>query len=432
MENPRSCPRARELRRRRRPRCGRCRRSAPPAAPRSGSPSRPSCSPSSSWSATRPGGRPSRPRPRCRRGQTFTLAWGGDFTPGSAYGRPPDRARGMLGAVAGQLRAADVAALNLEGTFGRGGPRSARPASADVLRLPGAGPQRDRAGRRRRRHRQPRQQPRLGLRRQRQGQTVGAARRHGAWVTGRPGEITLVDLPRARVAFVGFAAYPWASPIRDLLAVRALVAARRPAGQRRRRAHARRRRGRRPGATPDRDEEAFGELRGNPRAFAHAAVDAGADLVLGSGPHVLRGMELYRGRLDRLLAGQPRRLPQLLPARRLRAQRAAARPRRAARHVRRGGVHAARPPQPGIPSRDASGAASRLVTRVGRLDFGPRAVRHVVGPARACPGRPRLVAPGGVVLTGTRGLCKAELGVRFPPPPCRAPGAPASPRATGP
>ena len=30
-------------------------------------------------------------------GQTFTLAWGGDFTPGSAYGRPPDRARGMLG-----------------------------------------------------------------------------------------------------------------------------------------------------------------------------------------------------------------------------------------------------------------------------------------------------------------------------------------------
>ena len=27
------------------------------------------------------------------------------------------------------------------------------------------------------------------------------------------------------------------------------------------------------------------------------AVRAGADLVLGSGPHVLRGMEIYRGRL---------------------------------------------------------------------------------------------------------------------------------------
>jgi Bacterial capsule synthesis protein PGA_cap len=38
---------------------------------------------------------------------------------------------------------------------------------------------------------------------------------------------------------------------------------------------------------------AFGESRGNTRAFAHAAVDAGAGLVLGSGPHVVRGIERY-------------------------------------------------------------------------------------------------------------------------------------------
>jgi poly-gamma-glutamate capsule biosynthesis protein CapA/YwtB (metallophosphatase superfamily) len=44
-------------------------------------------------------------------------------------------------------------------------------------------------------------------------------------------------------------------------------------------------------------EEAFGEHRGDSRAFARAAIDAGADLVLGSGPHVLRGIELDRGRL---------------------------------------------------------------------------------------------------------------------------------------
>ena len=31
--------------------------------------------------------------------------------------------------------------------------------------------------------------------------------------------------------------------------------------------------------------------------FARAVVDAGADLVVGSGPHVLRGMEWYKGRL---------------------------------------------------------------------------------------------------------------------------------------
>jgi len=41
----------------------------------------------------------------------------------------------------------------------------------------------------------------------------------------------------------------------------------------------------------------YGENRGNAFKFARWAVDAGADLVLGHGPHVLRGMENYRGRL---------------------------------------------------------------------------------------------------------------------------------------
>ena len=40
-----------------------------------------------------------------------------------------------------------------------------------------------------------------------------------------------------------------------------------------------------------------GEKRGDPRAFAHAVMDAGADLVLGHGPHVMRGMEVYHGHL---------------------------------------------------------------------------------------------------------------------------------------
>jgi hypothetical protein len=50
-------------------------------------------------------------------------------------------------------------------------------------------------------------------------------------------------------------------------------------------------------STPVGREVAFGEDRGDTRAFAHAVVDAGADLVVGSGPHVLRGMEWYEGRL---------------------------------------------------------------------------------------------------------------------------------------
>ena len=40
-----------------------------------------------------------------------------------------------------------------------------------------------------------------------------------------------------------------------------------------------------------------GEDRGDVVEFAHTVIDAGADLVLGHGPHVLRAMELYRDRL---------------------------------------------------------------------------------------------------------------------------------------
>jgi hypothetical protein len=41
----------------------------------------------------------------------------------------------------------------------------------------------------------------------------------------------------------------------------------------------------------------LGENRGDPIKFSRAAVDAGADLVIGHGPHVMRGMEFYKGRL---------------------------------------------------------------------------------------------------------------------------------------
>jgi Bacterial capsule synthesis protein PGA_cap len=45
------------------------------------------------------------------------------------------------------------------------------------------------------------------------------------------------------------------------------------------------------------EERFYGENRGDLRKFTHLMVDAGADLVLGHGPHVLRGMEIYRNRL---------------------------------------------------------------------------------------------------------------------------------------
>lgn len=48
---------------------------------------------------------------------------------------------------------------------------------------------------------------------------------------------------------------------------------------------------------PFAEEEYYGEPRGDVVWFARNMVDAGADLVLGHGPHVVRAMELYGDRL---------------------------------------------------------------------------------------------------------------------------------------
>jgi hypothetical protein len=47
---------------------------------------------------------------------------------------------------------------------------------------------------------------------------------------------------------------------------------------------------------PRKDEIFIGENRGNVYAFAHAMIDAGADVVFGSGPHITRAVEVYKER----------------------------------------------------------------------------------------------------------------------------------------
>ena len=128
-------------------------------------------------------------------------------------------------------------------------------------------------------------------------QTIAALDRSGLLHTGRPGEITVQKVGRIRVATVGFAPYSWAASLTDIAGARKLVrAADRVADVVVVTMHA--------GAEgQDRQhvargtEQFLGENRGDSRRFAHAVVDAGADLVVGSGPHVLRGMEWYKGRL---------------------------------------------------------------------------------------------------------------------------------------
>lgn len=48
---------------------------------------------------------------------------------------------------------------------------------------------------------------------------------------------------------------------------------------------------------PHKMETCFGENRGDVEKFAHTAIDAGADVVYGHGPHVTRALELYKDHL---------------------------------------------------------------------------------------------------------------------------------------
>jgi hypothetical protein len=48
---------------------------------------------------------------------------------------------------------------------------------------------------------------------------------------------------------------------------------------------------------PDGPETYLGENRGDLRKLSRALIDAGASMIIGHGPHVPRGAELYKGRL---------------------------------------------------------------------------------------------------------------------------------------
>jgi hypothetical protein len=232
-----------------------------------------------------------------RAAKPVTIAWGGDLTLGSSYGNPPDAGRPLLTAGAKVLKSADLAAVNYEGTFGPGGASKCSKASKNCFAF---------------------QAPPGNARTLRQAgvDIVNHANNHAfdygavGWrstrnalanaklaATGAPGEAEILLRNGTAVAFVGFSTYSWTNPMADDTAVRARIES--AAGQ----AdivvaflHA--------GAegadkqhVPRGPEHAFGEFRGDSRHFAHTAIDAGADLVLGSGPHVLRGLELYRHRL---------------------------------------------------------------------------------------------------------------------------------------
>jgi hypothetical protein len=240
---------------------------------------------------------PSAPAPPAKDATPVRVTAVGDIVMGSLpYGLPPDGGRSFFSTV-DQLLVGDVVLGNLEGTLATGGsskcgggspncfafrtpPSYARwlkGAGFTVLNLAnnhaydfGASAQRE---------------------------TVAALNRVGLLNTGRPGTEAVQTVGGQRVAVLGFAPYKWADSLTDISRAKRRV---REAAAKAEivvvtfhggaegsdRTH-----------VPSGTETFLGENRGDLRRFTHAAVDAGADFLVGSGPHVLRGMEVYRGRL---------------------------------------------------------------------------------------------------------------------------------------
>ena len=215
--------------------------------------------------------------------------------------------------------------------------------------------------------------------------TARALRRAGIAQTGKPGEIVIRTLHGLRVAFLGFAPYFNTSPLTDLPAARRLI---RKAASRAAivicAIHA--------GAegidaqhVTGHEESYLGEDRGNPERFAQMAIRNGADLILGSGPHVLRGIQIYRHRLIAYSLGNFAGFHNFDTAGVLGAS--------AVLHVsldrhgrfQAGRIFSLRLIGPGRPVPDRSHRGARLIARLSRMDFGRTAVR--VG------ARGRLLAP---------------------------------------
>ncbi len=128
-------------------------------------------------------------------------------------------------------------------------------------------------------------------------QTEETLKKLGIAYSGRPGTTATIEKNGLRIGMIGFHTNPNSHYVNDLESAKSLVAALAAThdivivsfhggGEGRSATHVKA------------GHEIFlGEDRGDLRAFARTVIAAGADLVLGHGPHVPRGMEIVDGRL---------------------------------------------------------------------------------------------------------------------------------------
>ena len=238
-----------------------------------------------------------------RDGPGVRFTFGGDTMMGSELsnaGLPPNDGAAIFSAVAPRMQAADIAFLNLEGVLADGG-RSAKcgedskPGACYAFRTP---------------VRYAKNLSDAGI------DVVSFANNHvndygaegrrttlaaldalGIAAAGPLDRTVILEVRGLKVGILGFATSPHGGDLRDVDLAAAIVrdmaaqadlvvvsfhgGAEGTSAQR----------------VPSGVETFMGENRGDLRRFTHAVIDAGADLVVGHGPHVLRAVEVYKERL---------------------------------------------------------------------------------------------------------------------------------------
>ncbi|WP_324631929.1 CapA family protein [Phormidium sp. CCY1219] len=127
--------------------------------------------------------------------------------------------------------------------------------------------------------------------------TIENITKAGMKVVGKKDEILYLNVKNVPIAFIGFSTYYYHNSVHELEAAKALVEeAKQKATIVVISVHG--------GAegtgalhVKNRTEMFYGENRGNLVLFSRAMIDAGADLILGHGPHVPRALEIYQGKL---------------------------------------------------------------------------------------------------------------------------------------
>jgi poly-gamma-glutamate capsule biosynthesis protein CapA/YwtB (metallophosphatase superfamily) len=234
--------------------------------------------------------------PNATSGGTVSIDWVGDMTFGSPGAWPPDGTGSLLTAVTGDLQS-DLTMGNLESALGDLPMTKCAPGESDCYEFeaPDSTAQ---------------------MLKQDGFSAVNVANNHtldagtageantnsvlqgaGLAYAGRPGQITYLTRNGITIALLGFAPWSYDADALDIPAAQALVSQAKQHAQVVIVMEHLGAEGDGAQHVTDSEEYYLGQDRGNSVAFTHAVIDAGADLVVGSGPHVLRGFQWYHGHL---------------------------------------------------------------------------------------------------------------------------------------